>query len=207
MRQSVPMESTISAKQSSVHLFSCACSPGCGALPWRPTFITNKCTSSPSLFSHLPSPLLYFLYSFCDCSVSLFALTVYSLSFFHEAGNCTTLPGDHSSSHSDSRQRHTFVCDWDKQSCLSSPSTSSSSSFRDNRIAMDFAMEDTQNVTRDVHESSKLSQPPQRNDSQSVTKRFVAPATHSLDASESPAFYIYRDMMSEWNTQTNPICM
>ena len=41
-------------------------------------------------------------------------------------------------------------------------------------------MEDNQNVARDVHESSKLDQPPQRNDIHSVTKRFVAPFHPSL---------------------------
>lgn len=38
---------------------------------------------------------------------------------------------------------------------------------------MDYAMEDTQNAAPEARESSKLSSGAQKNDTQSVTKRFV----------------------------------
>lgn len=40
---------------------------------------------------------------------------------------------------------------------------------------MDYAMEDTQNSAPETLEATKLSGAGQRNDTQSVTKRFVAP--------------------------------
>lgn len=38
---------------------------------------------------------------------------------------------------------------------------------------MDYTMEDTQNSAPDAHENTKLGSSAQRNDTQSVTKRFV----------------------------------
>lgn len=40
---------------------------------------------------------------------------------------------------------------------------------------MDYAMEDTQNSAPQAHEASKLGSAVPRNDTQSVTKRFVSP--------------------------------
>lgn len=50
---------------------------------------------------------------------------------------------------------------------------------------MDYTMEDTQNSAPDALEASKLNPSAQRNDTQSVTKRFVSALQHSYGYSNS----------------------
>ena len=49
---------------------------------------------------------------------------------------------------------------------------------------MDYAMEDTQNSVPEAREATKLAATGQRNDTQSVTKRFVVPPTPNSNVND-----------------------